>query len=59
LRLNKVFLNRFYIGKGPRLGVKIDHNATVKYATTMNAAWNFNVLGFGGKNISNTRENGG
>jgi hypothetical protein len=40
-------------------GIKISHNATVRYATTTKAAWNAKCLGFNDTNISNTRENGG
>jgi hypothetical protein len=38
------------------LGVKIDHNATVKYAATMKATCSVKFLRFNDKNISNTRE---
>jgi hypothetical protein len=36
----------------PCFWVKISHNATVKYATTMKEAWNVKFLEFKSKNIS-------
>jgi hypothetical protein len=40
-------------------GIKIIDNATAKYSTTINAAWNVYFVGFNDKNISKTGENGG
>jgi hypothetical protein len=34
-------------------GVKISHNATVRYATTMGNAWNVNFWGFMTKMLAN------
>jgi hypothetical protein len=38
-------------------GVKVSHNANVKYATTMEASSYVNILRFNDENISNTKEN--
>jgi hypothetical protein len=41
------------------LEVKIRHNATEKYATTIKTAWNVKFLGLNDKNISITGKSGG
>jgi hypothetical protein len=45
--------------KYPCLGVKIIHNATVKYATTSKADSNVKFLGFNDTNSSKTTESFG